>query len=610
MKCKLFKFRFDVLFLFLFLFLFFSCKKDEVTGPRGPIVDLSVASVVNKTSSAIDSLVTYTISAKNLGPNNAQEVVVVDSLPDGLMILSSTPETGSYNAQTGKWTIGDLNKNATSVLTIKAKVVSYGDIVNQVRITGKVTDNNAKNDSSTTTVTISLTGLSKEQTWTYDMFSAMKAVYLWNDALPAVLDPRKYTTADDALTYLSGLKINPETGSAIDHYSFLDKIGNLSGEISGGTASGDYGFMITAGYNSTGEVSFFVTYVYSNSPAGQAGVIRGCEITKVNGSDAVHPEVDSQGYLVPSSVGYVNVVNALFYSTTASFSFAKPDGTTLATSLSVASYPINSVLYANVFSTGSKKIGYMVFNQFLGTSSQTELTNTINKFQSSGVQYLIVDLRYNGGGSVETCEKFCNLIAPVSANGKTMYSYKMNAALMQLYASEKVSLTSVFEKNNSFQPTQIYFIVSGRTASASELLINNLRPYYSGNLFLIGQTTYGKPCGFWATPIGYTETQTTTKEGYDLYAVSFESVNANNEGGYYAGMTPGTAKYPGIKAYDSYYLPWGDVSDASLAQAISHISGGAFKVSSQSKVKAINTTAISSVDRQFKGMIDFRKHLK
>lgn len=610
MKCKLFKFRFDVLLPFLFLFLFYSCKKDEVTGPSGPVVDLSVSSVVNKTSSAIDSLVTYTISAKNLGPNNAQEVVVVDSLPDGLMILSSTPETGSYNAQTGKWTIGDLHKNVTSVLTIKAKVISYGDIVNKVRITGKVTDNNAKNDSSTTTVTTSLTGLSKEQIWTYDMFSAMKAIYLWTDALPSVLDPRKFTTADDALTYLSGLKINPETGSAIDHYSFLDKIGNLSGEINGGTASGDYGFMVTAAYNSSGQVSFFVTYVYSNSPAGQAGVARAYEITKINGSDAVHPEVDSQGYLVPSSAGYINVVNALFYSTTASFSFAKPDGTTLTTSLSVASYPINSVLYSNVFTVGSKKVGYMVFNQFLGTSSQTELTNTISKFQNSGVQYLIVDLRYNGGGSVETCEKFCNLIAPSSANGKTMYSYKMNTALMELYASEKVSLTSMFTKTNSFQPTQIYFIVSGSTASASELLINNLRPYYSGNLFLIGRTTYGKPCGFWATPIGYTEEQTTPKEGYDLYAVSFESVNANNEGGYYSGMTPGTAKYPGIIASDSYYLSWGDVADASLAQAINHISAGAFKVSAQSKVKAINTTPLSSIDRQFKGMIDFRKHLK
>ncbi|HJV79065.1 MAG TPA: hypothetical protein VJ602_11840, partial [Paludibacter sp.] len=156
---------------------------------------------------------------------------------------------------------------------------------------------------------------------------------------------------------------------------------------------------------------------------------------------------------------------------------------------------------------------------------------------------------------------------------------------------------------------KIYFIVSGGTASAAELLINNLRPYYSGNLFLIGHTTYGKPCGFWSTPIGYTDTQTTPKEGYDLYAVSFESVNANNEGGYYAGMTPGTAKYPGVIANDSYNLSWGNVNDACMSQAINHIANGAFMTTTQTKVKSVNVTPVSNIDRQFKGMIDFRKKL-
>ena len=610
MKSKLFKFRLGILFPFLFLIFFFSCKKDEVSSPTGTEADLQISSVVDNTSPAIDSTVTYTISAKNLGSNDAQAVIVTDSLPAGLTLVASTPATGSYDAQTGKWLIGDLSKNATTVLTIKAKVVSFGSIVNKAKISGKVTDNNAKNDSSLTTVTPSRAGLTKEQGWTYDVFSAMKDIYLWTDALPSVFDPRKYATPDDALTYLSGLKINSETGSAIDRYSFLDKIGNLSGEIGGGTASGDYGFMVTAGYNSAGLVSFFVTYVYNNSPAGMAGVARSYEITKINGSEDVHPGVDSQGYLIATSAGYTNMVNALFYSTAATFSFKKPDATTLDVSLNVASYTINSILYDAVLDVGSKKVGYVVFNQFLGTTSETELTNTISKFATNGVQYLIVDLRYNGGGSVQTCETFCNLLAPTSANGKTMYTYKLNAALTQYYISQKSSLTSTFAKTNSFQPTEIYFIVSGSTASASELLINNLRPYYTGNLFLIGRTTYGKPCGFWATPIGYTNTQTTTKEGYDLYAVSFEMTNANSEGGYYAGMTPGTAKYPGVIASDSYNRSWGDVADASLAQAINHISGGAFKVSAASKVRVVNTTPISNIDRQFKGMIDFRKHLK
>lgn len=453
--------------------------------------------------------------------------------------------------------------------------------------------------------------LTQEQKWTSEVFSAMQAIYLWNDALPDTLDATKYTTAGKALEYLSCLKINAETGQPIDHYSFLDKIGNLSGEITQGTASGDYGFMVTAAYNSSNQVSFFVTYVYKNSPAGVAGVARTYEIVSVNGSDAVHPEVTVDGYLVSESAGYTNIVNALFNSSTASFGFKKPDGTTFTTSLNVGSYTINSVLYDAVLEVGAKKVGYVVFNQFLGASSQTELTNIIEDFQANDVQDLIVDLRYNGGGSVETCEKLSSMLAPSDANGKMMYTYKMNTDLTQLFVSQNENLTVNFAKSNTFQPTAIYFIVSGSTASASELLINNLLPYYTNNLFLIGQTTYGKPCGFWSTPIGYTEKQTTTKDGYDLYAVSFETVNANMEGGYYSGMTPETIKYPGVLAYDSFWLPWGDMNDACLAQAVNHISERSFIVSSkQPRMKSVNVTPVSTIDRRFKGMIDFRKHLK
>ena len=453
--------------------------------------------------------------------------------------------------------------------------------------------------------------LTPEQQWTSELFSAMQAIYLWNDALPATLDTTKYPTAEKALEYLSGLKINPETGQAIDHYSFLDKIGKLSGEITQGISSGDYGFMVTAAYNSSNQVSFYVTYAYKNSPAGVAGVARTFEIVSVNGSDAVHPEVSSDGYLVSSSIGYTNLVNALFNSSSASFGFKRPDGTVFTTSLNVGSYTINSVLSDAVLKVGTKNVGYVVFNQFLGESSQTELTNIIGNFQANDVKDLIVDLRYNGGGSVETCEKLSSMLAPSNANGKTMYTYKMNKDLTQLSVSLNEKLSVNYVKSNTFQPTTIYFIVSESTASASELLINNLLPYYKGNLFLIGQTTYGKPCGFWPTPIGYTEEQTTTKEGFDLYAVSFETVNANMEGGYYSGMTPGTAKYPGVSAYDSFWLPWGDMNDACLAQAVYHISGGSFKASTkQLRLKSVNVTPVSTIDRRFKGMIDFREHLK
>lgn len=452
--------------------------------------------------------------------------------------------------------------------------------------------------------------LTKEQQWSLDVFSAMKAIYLWNDTLPASLDTALYNTPEKALGYLARLKIDPETGQAIDRYSFLDKIGNLSGEINQGTASGDFGFMVTPAYNyASNQVSFYVTFVYKNSPAGMAGVARTYEIVRINESDSVHPEVTSEGYLVTTSAGYINMVNALFNSSTATFTFKKPDGSMLTTSLNAQSYALNSVLYDTVYTVGSSKVGYMVFNQFLGESAQTEFTNTINSFQSSGVEELIVDLRYNGGGSLETCEILSSLIAPSTANGKRMYSFILNPGLTQEFERQNESLTTNFSKTNTFQPATIYFIVSGSTASASELLINNLLPYYTGKLFLIGQTTYGKPCGFWSTPIGYTENQTTTKEGYDLYAVSFETVNANGEGGYYSGMTPGTTKYPGVLAYDSFWLPWGDLNDDCLAQAINHIAEESFRIATRSsRVKSVDVAPVFSLDRRFKGMIDFREH--
>ena len=461
-----------------------------------------------------------------------------------------------------------------------------------------------KNEDIVDSVNQNLSEARKEQNWSLEVFKNMKDIYLWNDVLPSTFDTVKYATAESALNYLSGLKKN-SSGVAIDRYSFLDKIGSLSSEISQGTASGDYGFMVTGVLDSTTKVvSFVVNYVYKNSPAGLAGVARSYEVVEINGSTDVHPTIGSDGYLETSSKAYQNMSNALFNSSSAKFMFKRPDGTTLDVSLNTGSYTINAILCDSVYSVSSTKVGYVVFNQFLGTTAQTELTNVMTKFESKGVEYVIVDLRYNGGGAVSTCEMFSNLLAPKSATAKVMYKYSMNAQQTSKYTSQ--SLITNYNKTNSFQPKAIYFIVGSRTASASELLINNLRPYFPGNIYLIGKTTYGKPCGFWATPIGYTEKQTSTKEGYDLYAVSFSMVNANGEGGYYSGMTPGSVQYPGTLAVDGLY-PWADTNDGCLSQAIYHVANGVFKSSKSANVKSLQTkTVFNTLDRQFNGMIDFK----
>ena len=135
-----------------------------------------------------------------------------------------------------------------------------------------------KNEDIVDSVNQNLSEARKEQNWSLEVFKNMKDIYLWNDVLPSTFDTVKYATAESALNYLSGLKKN-SSGVAIDRYSFLEKIGSLSSEISQGTASGDYGFMVAGVLDSTTQVvSFVVNYVYKNSPAGLAGVARSYEV--------------------------------------------------------------------------------------------------------------------------------------------------------------------------------------------------------------------------------------------------------------------------------------------------------------------------------------------
>ena len=88
-------------------------------------------------------------------------------------------------------------------------------------------------------------------------------------------------------------------------------------------------------------------------------------------------------------------------------------------------------MYKNVFIAGGHKTGYLVFNQFFGNPSRVELGEAFTFFQSQGITDLVVDLRYNPGGSTETQDTLANLIAPLAADNKKMYTYEFNQQLQQ-----------------------------------------------------------------------------------------------------------------------------------------------------------------------------------
>ena len=416
--------------------------------------------------------------------------------------------------------------------------------------------------------TDTLTAAAKTGLLLDSLYLYSKEVYLWHEVIPsyAAFNPRQYTGATDlaaAQNEMAAIRaLQPQDKK--HSYSFVTTQAG-SDAIQTGNNS-DYGFFIKAAaldkalpYDS---VYWFVEYIYKASPSGIAGVQRGWYISKINNT----------------SIGYDNasitILNDVFFGTgtTANFTFTKADGSTVSLDLTKASFTANSVLYSDVITNGTTKTGYLVFNQFFGQTSVTELTNAFTDFAAKGINELIVDLRYNHGGSTSTQDALANLIVPSAATGKTMYTYIFNDSLTAgkfPLLKRKAGFSNVsfapavntvnYQKSGSVTGlSRVFFIVSSETASASELLINNLRPYM--DVKLVGDTTYGKPVGFFPISIF----------NYAIYPISFKTVNSVGSAEYYDGFVPDKLTPDGINKN------WGDVTEPSLGAALRYINTGSF----------------------------------
>ena len=371
-------------------------------------------------------------------------------------------------------------------------------------------------------------------------------IYLWNNQIPSTFNARSY---EDLKKLMEGIRpFSVEAGFAqpVDRWSFAMKksewdqaaggMGNSFGSLTG--AEGDFG--MTAFFRAGNDLR--VRLVEPNSPAGLAGIRRGWKITQVNGNSDV----------TTSNADFL--VNGLYNATSTTFTFQKPDGSQVTIVLTVGHYAEKPVYLDTVYNINNTKIGYLVFNSFLGNQGQiqSEFARVFSKFSSQSVTEVVVDLRYNGGGYVDLQTKLANYLVKSSANGQVM--------MKQVYNNQNSSnnRTTNFQKNGSLNLDDVYFIVGRSTASASELLINNLKPYM--DVKLVGGVTHGKPVGFFPIPVG----------DWYIFPVSFRTTNKNNEGNYFNGFPVNSQVADGLDK------DWGDVSETSLASAINNIVNGAY----------------------------------
>jgi len=507
----------------------------------------------------------------------------------------------------------------------------------------EATDNNTGR-----TTTVPATGTRQQQTLD-SLFLYAKQIYYWNDVIPeySAFNPRQFTknSADidnlyDELNAFTMLKINPATGKAYEYYGDGDPkysyISDLTEANPSASASiNDKGNVDTEGngndvgirpvfytYRNSTAYDLIVTAVYPGSSAAKAGVQRGWHIQKINGS-TVGANYNTESSMVTAAFDAASIkiegVNSA-------------DQVPFSLTLTKTSYKSSPVYTSKVITWSGTKIGYLAYARFSVLSAKDGLSDTnldpvFAAFSAAGVTNLILDLRYNGGGYINTAEYLANLIAPSALNNQVMFSEIYNATMkagnVEILKNQPLTNTSgtiigtyadvdysvagntyKFAKKGPLTGVnRVVFIVGGNTASASELVINSLLSHPEVKVDLVGETTYGKPVGFF--PI-------TLQNRYEVWMASFETRNSANQGEYYTGMVPGTV------VDDQSIYPFGDEREENLLAALNKIapatvaskSASASIADRRSKNPSMQYSAKTPVHREFTGMIENRKKLK
>ena len=324
------------------------------------------------------------------------------------------------------------------------------------------------------------------------VWKAMNSVYLYNANVPELADDR-FITDSDYNNYLDGYS-SPETlfeslvydQENVDRFSIItSNYFELEQSLSGVAkrSGAEFNFYLVPG--STTEVFGIVRLILPNSNASQTSLTRGQVFNKVNGTTMTTSNYLS---LFSSDTYTINLAN-YDDNNTDDISDDSISDTAEDITLIKSIYTENPVYKTEVFNLNNKIIGYLMYNGFVG-EFDSELNNAFGTFKTENIDHLILDLRYNPGGSVRTATALGSMITG-GFNNQVFATLKYNEDLQNnnydyVFTDELTNGTSI----NSLNLDKVYVLTSGASASASEMIINSLKSYIT--VVQIGSTTVGK----------------------------------------------------------------------------------------------------------------------
>jgi C-terminal processing protease CtpA/Prc len=374
--------------------------------------------------------------------------------------------------------------------------------------------------------------------------------YLFPETLPATVDLASYATAEDLLDALTA------TARAQGKDRFFSYLTTKAAETSLLGEGQFVGFGFRTRTNPGNRP--FILDVFDTSPAADAGMQRGDEIVAIDQGSGFVPVSTSLAngtttvtdLLGPSDAGVRRGLRLLRGGSTVEVDMTKR---------TVTIDPVPDSFGTRVLPrAGTAGVGYLHLRSYISTADP-QLRVAFDTFRAQDVRDFIIDLRYNGGGLVDTAALIDNLLGGDRTSADTQFSYQ--------YRSSKSSQNSTVRfapQTQSVRPVRIAFLTTDATASASEINVNVMRKYVE--TAIVGSDTFGKPVGQIAFDLANSCPDR-------LRLIAFKTVNADGAGDYYDGIAP-LMRFA-CAADDTLGAPLGDPTDNLTQAALQWINTGA-----------------------------------
>lgn len=436
------------------------------------------------------------------------------------------------------------------------------------------------------------------------IYSKMSRMYLWADKLTK---SPNYNQEPDA--FFESILYSTTTTDG-DRFSYIEEDETKTKSTSDSypiTAGRGFDYIPAAYFKTkasgqSSTVGFFVNFVISGTSAADSGLKRGNIIYAIDGVEITFDN-------------YISMYEKLGDISTIRLSVYNENGTQVTLpAIEREAYDDSPIFMEKVIESDGTKIGYLIYNQFVRESAEgtynydIAVAQAIERLNNQGISDLVLDLRYNPGGYVSSATYLASALVNGGRRNEIFATEEYNThfqdSLINIFGSDVVNErfeSKIYRTSQTIPQSnrnRIFILATENSASASELIINGLKPYME--VIHIGTTTVGKDKG--SIEIADEDND---RIKWKLNPLVMRIKNANNVGNYINGLTPTyeldewTYGYSHLQTTTGLLLPtaadWkggftelGDKSEPLLAKAIELITG-------EVTLKTKSTAAVGTV---------------